>query len=173
MHLGAQLEQNKYELGATIDAEVARVPTLDIERAFAEFYANRRFSDWPHDLLHWAGEVATLGARAIDHVYVHGSGYDHGRPLDPCYVSGAEARSAGPRVASDLRRHQPAVAAFVADPDNGVALLPALQNGIGTRIIRRQVASDEGEAKGANLRRAAWFSLPVWGVALLDAALRA
>jgi hypothetical protein len=170
--LARTLEQNKYDLGALIDREVKRVRTLDIEAAFAEFYAGRTWSDWPHDVTHWSVRIAPLAYLATDHTYIHGSGFDQGRSLDPCYVSGSAVRAIASKVAALLEQAQRPVAAFVARPENAEALLPALRNGIGTRLIKKQVQADESEATSANRDRALWFSLPVWGLGLIDYALR-
>lgn len=170
--LGKQLEQNKYDLGMLIDREVKRVRTLDIDQAFAEFFAGRTFHQWPGDVMTWSDQIRPLAHLATDRTYIYGTGWDNGRPLDATYVSGAAVRAAAEPVANQLRRDQPAVASFVTDPNRAKALLPALRNGIGTRLIKAQVKADQGEASGANLKRAMWFSLPIWGFGLIDFALR-
>ncbi len=170
--LARTLEQNKYDLGALIDREVKRVRTLDIEAAFAEFYAGRKWSDWPHDVTHWSTRIAPLSHLATDHTYIYGMGWDQGRPLDPCYVSGSAVRAIASTVAQLLAQAELPIAAFVARPENAEALLPALRNGIGTRLIKKQVKADESEATSANRDRALWFSLPIWGLGLIDFALR-
>jgi len=166
------LEQNKYDLGTALEREVARVPTLTLDQAFAEYFVGRPYAAWPQDVAGWSAGIRDLAFQATDHVYVYGGGWSFGRSLDPCYVSGAAVRSVAPAVADSVWHGHLAAQRYVEVPQHADALLPVLRNAVGTELLRKQMEDDERQARSGNWKRALWFSAPLWGMALIDLALR-
>lgn len=171
--LDAQLRQNKYDLGQQLESQIRRVPTLSLEAAWTEFFGQPRPDDLPGTLRARRAECRRIAAGAVDFTYVYGSGWDHGRPLDPLFISAAPVRN---RFDSDADRWLPladTLAGFLGVRSHRDALLPLLRNAVGTEILDRQIREDQSEAQGGSLRNAAWFALPLWGAAVLDGIAKA
>ncbi len=171
--LNAQLHQNKYDLGQELERQIKRVPGLNLEQAWIGFFGTPAPDALPGEVRERGGECRHIADHAIDFTYVYGSGWDHGRPLDPERVDSsrvrqlfAEAAPVWPRFADRLR-------AFLGEAGVRDALLPLLRNAVGTEILDAQMKEDRAEAHGGALRNAAWFALPLWGTAVLDGLVKA
>ncbi len=168
--LNAQLTQNKYDLGQTLEAQLGRVPTLSFEAAWREHFGEPtadQLPDWIRGRLPDAEHVA---AHARSFTYIHGSGYDNGRPLDPEFVVADPVRERFSRAGPPWLAGASALEAALR-PDRREQLLPVLRNVVGTTVLDALMEEDEAEAKGGSWKRGAWFALPVWGAAVVDAVL--
>ncbi len=165
----AVLRQNRYALGAQLEAEIRRVPGLTLGQAWTEFFGGPDHAALPGAVRAREAGVARVAAHARSFTYVHGGGWDNGRPLDPCHVDGDAARDAARAAAGHFEATGADLAAFLDRPDAQRALHRVLRNAVGTEVLDAQMDEDEDEAKGGSVGRAWRFALPVWGAAILDA----
>ncbi len=165
----AELRQNRYALGAQLEAEIRRVPGLSLGQAWTEFFGGPDQAALPADVRAREAGVARIARDARSFTYVHGGGWDNGRPLDPCHVDGDFARDAARAAAGRFEATGADLVAFLDRPDAQRALHRVLRNAVGTEVLDAQMDEDEDEAKGGSVGRAWRFALPVWGAAILDA----
>ncbi len=170
--LQATMRQNKYDMGQQLEMELGRVPSLDLDEAWIEFFGPPGPDALPQDLAERAGESDFIARNAESFSYTHGSGWDNGRSLDSIYVDAGPVQVAfssavreWPVVANELGR-------ITGAPAHRERLLPVLRNAVGTEVLDAQMQEDEGEAKGGMWKSGLIFAAPLWGAMVIDVATK-
>lgn len=170
--LDAQLAKNKYDLGDALESQIRRVPGLDFDSAWREFFGLSVPEQLSTAMNDRSGELREKKNYVRDFTYVYGSGWDNGRSLDPYHVDSAPVRMVIDDHVAAWPFHAAELSAWAAAASHKERALPVLQNGIGTKIVEAQMREDKGEAASGSLKRSTAFGLPVLGFVLADMILK-
>jgi len=168
----AQLSQNKYALGRSLEGLLGRLPTLPFGAAWEAYFGAPPHDALPEALRREADDARDVMSEARSFTFVYGIGLDNGRPLTPTHIDAEPVRAAYAHVARSLPALANTLERLLEDPEVCERLTPVLRNAIGTDALDAQMREDQGEATGAAWTQSLWFAAPVWGAALLDAATK-
>lgn len=168
----AQLAKNKYDLGTTLESQIRRVPGLDFDSAWQEFFKLSVPEQLSSAMDGRSGELRGRKKKVRDFTYTYGIGWDNGHLLDPYYVDSTPVGVVIDDHIAAWPSHATELSAWAAVASHKVRALPVLQNGIGTKIVEAQMREDKGEAASGSLKRSTAFGLPVWGFVLADMILK-
>jgi hypothetical protein len=168
----AQLSQNKYALGRSLEGLLGRLPTLPFGAAWEAYFGAPTHEALPDALRGEADDARDVVSEARSFTFVYGIGFDNGRPLTPTHLNAEPVRAAYAQLARALPALADTLGRLLDDPEVCERLTPVLRNAIGTDALDAQMREDQGEATGAAWTQSLWFAAPVWGAALLDAATK-
>lgn len=170
--LDATMRQNKYDLGQQLETELGRVPSLDLDAAWAEFFGLPGPVELPDAIDARAGESEFIARNAESFSYTHGSGWDNGRPLDSIYVDATPARTAFSAAVGEWPAVARALDRITTSPGHRARLVLVLRNAVGTEVLDALMEEDEGEAKSGMWKSGLLFAAPLWGAMVVDVATK-
>ncbi|MFT7582667.1 MAG: hypothetical protein ACI9MR_004349 [Myxococcota bacterium] len=170
--LGRRMAESKYELGQTLEAEIRRVPSLDMAAAFRAWFGGPTHQGLVTGVASRTAALEQIRPHLGSYHYTYGSGRDHGRSLDSVFVDPTPIQRALPQIQPQWPRLADQIAGLFGDGATEDQLLATLRNAIGTETVESKVESDRRGASGASTKRSLWLAAPVCGAAMLDALLK-